>query len=65
MPVMQGCYAREFVDSCSVEDGEVVCLVHLEGADLGFMQDATGRGILFSQKAVGGRVWRVGKSQCS
>lgn len=39
MPVMQGYYAREFVDSCSVQDGEVACPVHLEGAELGFMQN--------------------------
>lgn len=55
MPVMQGCYAGEFVGSCSVEDGEVACLEHLEGAELGFIQDLTGKGILFSQNTVGGK----------
>lgn len=64
MPVMQGSYAREFVDSCSVEDGEMACLWRLEGAELGFIQDLTGRSILFSQLQIGDRVWRLGKSQC-
>lgn len=45
MPVMQGCYARGCVDSCSVQDGGVACLVHLEEAELGFIQDLIGRGI--------------------
>lgn len=47
MPVMQERYARECGDSCAMEDGEVACLVLLEGAGLGVVRDFTGRDIYF------------------
>lgn len=35
------------------------------GQSWGFIQNLTGRGILFSQNTVGGGVWKLGKSQCA
>ena len=65
VPVPQGYCARECVGSCSVGGGEVARLLQLEGAELRSTQDLTGRGIVFSQNVAGGRVRRLGKSQCS